>query len=179
VFLCASSPDESGIEALDFAVDDLVEDFDELIVLRCFDPEDLAKDDHDHLREQGKDLMRYIQERNSEFGGKKISIIVEFVAGRVTDTIRRLLALYRPDSLIVGTRGQKGMIQTWGAALGAPGMGSISRYCLSQSPVPVIVVRPERKVQQSMEKRRADPKWPKTQFEELSRSKSGSSLLNI
>ena len=32
------------------------------------------------------------------------------------------------------------------------------RYCLSHSPVPVIVIRPERKVRKSMAKRRADPK---------------------
>jgi hypothetical protein len=50
------------------------------------------------------------------------------------------------------------MIQSWGAAFGAPGMGSVSRYCLSHSPVPVIVVRPERKVRKAMEKRKANPK---------------------
>jgi len=38
------------------------------------------------------------------------------------------------------------------------GIGSVSKYCLSHSPVPVIVVRPERKVKKVLEKRRADPK---------------------
>lgn len=88
----------------------------------------------------------------------KVSIIVEYIAGKVTDTIDRLIALYRPDSVVVGTRGQRSMIQSWGAAFGAPGMGSVSKYCLSRSPVPVIVVRPERKVKKAMEKRKADPK---------------------
>lgn len=37
-------------------------------------------------------------------------------------------------------------------------MGSVSKYCLSHSPVPVIVVRPERKVRKGVEKRKADPK---------------------
>ena len=32
------------------------------------------------------------------------------------------------------------------------------RYCLSRSPVPVIVVRPGRKLRKAVEKRRADPK---------------------
>ena len=32
------------------------------------------------------------------------------------------------------------------------------RYCLSHSPVPIIVVRPEEKVRKTMAKRRADPK---------------------
>ena len=38
------------------------------------------------------------------------------------------------------------------------GIGSVSKYCLSHSPVPVIVVRPERKVRKAMAKRRKDPK---------------------
>jgi len=57
----------------------------------------------------------------------QLSVIVEFMAGRVTDTIERLIALYRPDSLVVGTRGPRSMVKQWGAALGAPGMGSVSR----------------------------------------------------
>lgn len=71
----------------------------------------------------------------------------------------RLIALYRPDSLIVGTRGNRGKLALWGAALGAPGMGSVSRYCISHSAVPVIVVRPEAKVKKSQAKReKKDPK---------------------
>jgi len=87
-----------------------------------------------------------------------MSVIIEFIAGRVTDNIDRLIALYRPESVVVGTRGQRGVIQSWGAALGAPGMGSISKYCLSRSPVPIIVVRPERKVRKAQAKRKANPK---------------------
>jgi hypothetical protein len=49
-------------------------------------------------------------------------------------------------------------MQAWGAAFGAPGVGSVSKYCLSNSPVPIIVVRPERKVRKVLAKRRADPK---------------------
>ena len=87
-----------------------------------------------------------------------MAVKIEFIAGKVTDNIDRLIALYRPESVVVGTRGQRGMIQSWGAALGAPGMGSVSRYCLSRSPVPIIVVRPERKVRKAQAKRKADPK---------------------
>ena len=88
----------------------------------------------------------------------QLSIVVEFIAGKTTQTIDRLIALYRPDSIVVGTRGTRGMMQAWGAAFGAPGMGSVSKYCLSHSPVPIIVVRPESKVRKTIEKRRADPK---------------------
>lgn len=100
-------------------------------------------------------------------------------------SIDRLIALYRPDSVVVGTRGQKGVLQAWGAALGGSGVGSVSklvhtsfvasvtrptfarvhRYCLSHSPVPIIVVRPESKVRKVVAKRKADPKRGK-HFEE-------------
>ena len=42
VFLCASSPDESGIQALDWVMESLVQDGDELIVFRGFDTEVLG-----------------------------------------------------------------------------------------------------------------------------------------
>lgn len=42
VFLCASSPDESGSQALDWALDSLVQDGDELIVFRGIDTDDLG-----------------------------------------------------------------------------------------------------------------------------------------
>lgn len=43
VFLCAASPDESGSQALDWALESLVQDGDELIVYRGVDPEDLGE----------------------------------------------------------------------------------------------------------------------------------------
>lgn len=42
VFLCAASPDESGRQALDWALDSLVQDGDELVVFRGFDEDDLG-----------------------------------------------------------------------------------------------------------------------------------------
>ena len=43
VFLCAASPDESGREALDWALESLVQHGDELIVCRAIDLEDLCE----------------------------------------------------------------------------------------------------------------------------------------
>jgi len=171
VFLCAASPDESGREALDWALDSLVQDGDELVVFRGFDEDNLAKD-HDAIRDEAREFLQQLQAKSVEYDpDRKMSIIVEFIAGRVTDNIDRLIALYRPESVVVGTRGQRGMIQSWGAALGAPGMGSVSKYCLSRSPVPIIVVRPERKVRKAQAKRKADPKRGK-HFDGSKKSKS-------
>lgn len=43
VYLCAVSPDQSGMEALEWSISSLVEDGDELVVVRGFAPEDLRK----------------------------------------------------------------------------------------------------------------------------------------
>jgi len=173
IFLCATSSDESGIEALDWAVESLVQDGDELIVFRGIDTEDLEKD-HDLYREEAKELMRQVQEKCMDYDpDRKLSIIIEYIAGKVTTTIDRLIALYRPDSVVVGTRGQRGMMQAWGTTFGSSKVGSVSKYCLSHSPVPIIVVRPENKVRKAMAKRKADPKRGK-HFDELTKAKGGS-----
>ncbi|KAG8741451.1 hypothetical protein FRC10_002855 [Ceratobasidium sp. 414] len=173
-FLCAASGDESGMEALDWTLESLVQHGDELIVRSKIGDSyvwltDLGfaeKQLHEEVREEAKELMKLILSKNSEHEGRQLSVVVEFVAGKITSTIERLIALYRPDSLVVGTRGQTGLVKTWSQAFLTPGMGSVSRYCVSHSPVPVIVVRPERKVRKSMEKRRTDGRR-RHQFEEL------------
>jgi nucleotide-binding universal stress UspA family protein len=145
-----------------------------------------ADKDHESCRDEARALMRLIQDKAIEYDPDRkvctrrsppgapltraqLSIVVEFIAGKVTDTIDRLTALYRPDALVVGTRGQKSMIQSWGAAFGGASFGSVSKYCLSRSPVPIIVVRPEAKVRKTLDKRRADPKRGK-HFDEWVRS---------
>ncbi|KAF8170189.1 hypothetical protein K438DRAFT_1614180 [Mycena galopus ATCC 62051] len=157
VFLCAAGPDESGREALDWSLEALAQDGDELIVCRGVDEDVFAEKDHNSVREEARQLMLQMQEKSVEYDpDRKLSLILEFIPGRITNTIDRLIALYRPDSVVVGTRGKKawqGM-----AMMGKGGIGSVSKYCLTHSPVPIIVVRPERKVKKAIEKRRADPK---------------------
>jgi nucleotide-binding universal stress UspA family protein len=154
VFLCAAGVDESGREALDWALESFAQDGDELIICRGVDVEELDKD-HEILRDEARKFMLQIQAKSIEYDSeRKLSIILEYVPGRITDTLDRLIALYRPDSVVVGTRGRRG----WqGMGMGI-GIGSVSKYCLTHSPVPIIVVRPERKTKKAMEKRRADPK---------------------
>ncbi|THU93353.1 hypothetical protein K435DRAFT_670381 [Dendrothele bispora CBS 962.96] len=154
VFLCASSPDESGREALDWALESFVQDGDEFVVFRGVE-EDVLEKDHSLIRDQARTLMAYIQAQSVlTHPTRKLSIILEYIPGKVTQTLDRLIALYRPDSVIVGTRGRK----AWQIGTLKGAMGSVSRYCLTHSPVPIIVVRPERKVKKTVEKRRADPK---------------------
>ncbi|KAG7580000.1 hypothetical protein FFLO_00208 [Filobasidium floriforme] len=164
VFMVAVSPDESGSEALEWLMESLIEDGDEVVAVRVIEldeGEKASKEAQEEFREEAGGLLRKVLELNDEVSDRRISVIVEYVAGKVTSTLMRLISLYRPDSLIVGTKGSRSTLQKFGAALGAPGMGSVSRYCVSHSPVPVIVVRPERKVKKTLAKRQNDPKRQK------------------
>lgn len=83
VFLCAASPDESGSEALDWCLEALVQDGDELIVFRGVDEEVMGQypnlsiiayslnkcldKNHDILREEARDLMRTIQGKSYDY----------------------------------------------------------------------------------------------------------------
>lgn len=59
--------------------------------------------------------------------------------------------IYAPACLIVGTRGR--------SLGGIQGLlpGSVSKYCLQHSPIPVVVVRPSHKREKMKKKRLADP----------------------
>jgi nucleotide-binding universal stress UspA family protein len=130
VFLCAASADESGREALDWSLEYLAQDGDELIVCRGVD-EDVLDKDHDLVRDEARELMRQIQEKSVEADSeRKLSLILEYIPGKITDTLDRLIALYRPDSLVVGTRGRKsnGLLGLVPGGTAALGIGSVSRY---------------------------------------------------
>lgn len=61
------------------------------------------------------------------------------------------IRIYEPVILVVGTRGRN----LKGVQSLLP--GSVSKYCLQHSPIPVIVVRPSTKREKKKKKRRADP----------------------
>ncbi|KAJ7165548.1 hypothetical protein C8R43DRAFT_878116 [Mycena crocata] len=128
VFLCAAGPDESGREALDWSLEALVQDGDELIVCRGVD-EDVFEKDHDSVREEAKQLMLQIQEKSVEYDpDRKLSLILEYIPGRITATLDRLIALYRPDSVVVGTRGKKAWQGKWFIYLWSSSGGDSRRF---------------------------------------------------
>lgn len=93
--------------------------------------------------------MKQIQNRNTD--NKAINLILEFAVGKVNKVIDEMINLYEPAILVVGTRGR--------SLGGFQGLlpGSVSKYCLQHSPVPVIVVRPTYKRNQAKDKRKQDP----------------------
>ncbi|CAO1613963.1 unnamed protein product [Jaminaea pallidilutea] len=154
-FMCAVDSNAYSERALEWLMESLVEDNDEIVTITVLegDPDEI---DQEHARDAAKELMSAILTLNEEVRDRKISIVVEFVAGRVTSTITRLIHMYRPDSLTIGTRGRTH--STLQKLMGGAMIGGSSRDILATSPVPVVVVRPEAKVAKHLRARQADPK---------------------
>lgn len=154
-FMVAVDDNAHSERALEWLMENLVEDGDEVVAVRILD-EEADSIDQEAAREDARELMASIIELNEEAEDRRISIVVEFVAGKVTPTILGIIHVYRPDSLTVGTQGKSA--NKFQKMLGQHHMGHVSRDILTSSPVPVVVVRPEAKVQKHLNKRQNDPK---------------------
>ncbi|RPA79313.1 adenine nucleotide alpha hydrolases-like protein, partial [Ascobolus immersus RN42] len=153
-FLCGHDQNDYSDYALEWLLEELVDDGDEIVCLRVVDKDSKitsedAVDGEKEYRAEARKLMEKIIEKNDD--EKAISIILEFAIGKVQETIQRMIHIYEPVILIVGTRGR--------SLGGLQGLlpGSVSKYCLQHSPVPVIVVRPSNKREKKKKKRQADP----------------------
>lgn len=78
--------------------------------------------------------MQHILAKNVH--NKRVSVTMEVAVGKVQDLIMRMTEIYSPSLLIVGTRGR--------SSKGFRGLlpGSISKWCLTHAPIPVVVVKP-------------------------------------
>ncbi|KAK9237873.1 hypothetical protein V1525DRAFT_419084 [Lipomyces kononenkoae] len=153
-FLCGTDQNEYSDYALEWLLDELVDDGDEIVCLRVVDPSAKISSSDTALqeklyRDEAYKLLNDVMQKNED--DKKISLVLEFAVGKVQDMIQRMIEIYEPAVLIVGTRGK--------SLNGFQGLlpGSISKYCLQHSPVPVIVVRPGDKRLKNKGKRQADP----------------------
>ncbi|CEP18728.1 hypothetical protein [Parasitella parasitica] len=135
--------------ALTWATDEIMDDGDELIVLRVVtvDMNGKSGNEEDYENEWRRKGGKYLWAGLGWAGLGliltilEISVVIEFVIGKVQETIQHMISMYQPSLLIVGTRGLsefKGML-----------LNSVSKYCLQHSPVPVAVVRPEDKLKKS------------------------------
>ncbi|CAM1509934.1 Fc.00g002690.m01.CDS01 [Cosmosporella sp. VM-42] len=134
--------------ALQWLLEELVDDGDEIVCVRVIEKEIRFTDKQ--YREDAESIMRGIQERNGS--NKAISIILEYAVGKLHATFQTLIQMYSPAMLIVGTRGRslgglQGLVNT---------RNSFSKYCLQYSPVPVVVVRPTEKRVKKKTKRAND-----------------------
>ncbi|MCJ1442352.1 MAG: hypothetical protein MMC23_002846 [Stictis urceolatum] len=158
VFLCGIDENDYSEYALSWLLEELVDDGDQIVCFRVVDKKSKLTSEKNLSRGRYKREARKLMERietkanaDSDGRARSVSLVLEFAVGEVQKVIQRLIAVYEPASLVVGTRGK--------ALDGFQGLlpGSVSKYCLQNSPVPVIVVRPGKKREKKKRKRRADP----------------------
>ncbi|SCN82108.1 uncharacterized protein FFB20_06685 [Fusarium fujikuroi] len=123
--------------ALQWLLDELVDDGDDVVCVRVVDKELRLTDKQ--YRDDADSVMKGIVARNGN--NRAINIVLEYAVGKLHTTFQVLIQMYQPAMLIVGTRGRtlgglQGLVNT---------RNSFSKYCLQYSPVPVVVVRPTEK----------------------------------
>ncbi|KAL9105942.1 MAG: hypothetical protein Q9227_008966 [Pyrenula ochraceoflavens] len=170
-FLCGTDQKDYSDFALEWLIDELVDDGDEIVCLKVVEKNsDITSDvnlEQKQYREEAQALMDSVIKKNGD--EKAISLIMELAVGKVEKTIQRMIQIYEPAVLVVGTRGR--------SLGGMQGLlpGSVSKYCLQQSPIPVIVVRPSTQRMKKKKKRQEDPnRRTYDQILELSGAKGGS-----
>ncbi|KAL4913288.1 hypothetical protein BDW62DRAFT_168006 [Aspergillus aurantiobrunneus] len=153
-FLCGTDQNDYSDFALEWLIDELVDDGDEIVCLRVVEKDssiasDAAVEAGKH-RLEAERLFEQVIQKNSQ-NEKAISLVLELAVGKVQEIIQRMIKIYEPAVLVVGTRGKN--------LSGVQGLlpGSVSKYCLQRSPIPVIVVRPSPKREKKKKKRLADP----------------------
>lgn len=175
-FLCGTDTNDYSDTALEWLIDEIVDDGDEVVCLRV-----VEKDSREALkwsgglgekgyRREAERFLERIEKKNTE--DRAISLILEFSIGKIQETIQQMIKIYEPAILVVGTRGR--------SLTGYQGLlssGSVSKYCLQYSPVPVIVVRPSAKREKKKQKRQRDPE--RTGYRDiLDKSEGGWHLLD-
>ncbi|GBF66674.1 universal stress protein A family protein [Trichophyton mentagrophytes] len=171
-FLCGTDQNDYSDFALEWLIDELVDDGDEVVCLRVVDKDSkIASDsgvEEGRYRQEAEKLLSQVIAKNKH-DEKAISLVMELAVGKVQEIIQRMIQIYEPAVLIVGTRGR--------SLKGMQGLlpGSVSKYCLQQSPIPVIVVRPSSKREKKKQKRlAADPaRKSYSQFLKMSESRGG------
>lgn len=85
-------------------------------------------------KKEAQQFLKHILTKNVH--NKRVSVTLEFSVGKIQDQIMRMIEIYAPSLLIVGTRGRSS--KGWRGLL----PGSVSKWCLTYVPIPVVVVKP-------------------------------------
>jgi hypothetical protein len=95
-FLCGLDSNDYSDYALEWLIDELVDDGDEVVCLRVLDPE-IAKASlsGDRYREEAEEIMKQIEKKNHE--NKAISLVLEFSIGKVEKVIKRMVSAGQSD----------------------------------------------------------------------------------
>ncbi|TLD04942.1 uncharacterized protein PgNI_09450 [Pyricularia grisea] len=134
--------------ALQWLLEEYAEDGDEVICVHVSERD--SRDDKNYKSKAQAMVERIKQKIPPDCA---ISIKLEYAVGKLHETFQKLIYIYQPSMLVVGTRGRslgglQGLVNT---------RNSFSKYCLQYSPVPTVVVRDIDKRKKKKEKRSQDP----------------------
>ncbi|RYP66458.1 hypothetical protein DL771_007787 [Monosporascus sp. 5C6A] len=149
IFMVGVDDNAYSDHALQWLLDELVDDGDEIVCVRVIETQVRLADKA--YQDDAMRLMESIKAKNTQ--NHAISLILEYAVGKLHSTFQHLIKIYSPSMLIVGTKGRshdgvQGFITN---------RSSFSKYCLQYSPVPVVVVRPTEKRKKKKLKRIGDP----------------------
>ncbi|CAK7216632.1 hypothetical protein SBRCBS47491_002893 [Sporothrix bragantina] len=135
--------------ALQWLLDEYADDGDEIICVHVVDKDARTLDEKSYKTKADKMVQR-IKSKIPE--NCAISIKLEYAVGKLHATFQKLIQVYEPSMLVVGTRGR-----SLGGIQGLVNKNSFSKYCLQYSPVPTVVVRDYEKRMKKKDKRSNDP----------------------
>ncbi|RYP57556.1 hypothetical protein DL769_009407 [Monosporascus sp. CRB-8-3] len=149
IFMVGVDDNAYSDHALQWLLDELVDDGDEIVCVRVIETQVRLADKA--YQDDAMRLMESIKAKNTQ--NHAISLVLEYAVGKLHSTFQHLIKIYSPSMLIVGTKGRshdgvQGFITN---------RSSFSKYCLQYSPVPVVVVRPTEKRKKKKLKRIGDP----------------------
>ncbi|KAJ4151173.1 hypothetical protein LMH87_011888 [Akanthomyces muscarius] len=137
IFMVGVDENSYSDYAIQWLLDELVDDGDEIVCVRVL--ESAVRMNDKQYQEDAQHVMQGILAKNG--ANRAVSIVLEYAVGKLHATFQKLIQMYQPAMLIVGTRGRSlGGIQGL-----VNNRNSFSKYCLQYSPVPVVVVRPTEK----------------------------------
>lgn len=98
-FLCGTDQNDYSEFALEWLLDELVEDGDEIVCLRVVDKDSKINSDasvqQGRYKVEARKLLEHIQEKNQQ-DAKCISLILEYALGKVPETIQRMVCAHHP-----------------------------------------------------------------------------------
>ncbi|KAI9852400.1 MAG: hypothetical protein M1824_002008, partial [Vezdaea acicularis] len=92
IFLCGLNKDEYSEYALEWLIDELIEDGDEIVCLRVVEEGSKMASENSKTEgrysQEARKMMDWVIEKNTE--EKAISLVLEFAVGKVQDIIQRM-----------------------------------------------------------------------------------------
>ncbi|KAF1802423.1 hypothetical protein V8B55DRAFT_1444875 [Mucor lusitanicus] len=130
-FIVAIDLDSNKIEPLIFALTNLVDEGDEIVVVGVYSQSHIIDDNELQPKDKAQEIMNWIVESHQ---GDNISMVVELTFSRPEFALEEMMRMYQPSMLVVGSRNKAKYKHAYSGA-------GIFKYRLKHSTIPVVIVR--------------------------------------